>query len=404
MKALVKMVMVLAVVGAAMGAWLLVTGGDDVSLAKDATPPVGSPMAELPVIDPLGNSIFECYNLLGGDTHEKHARLVTDNFGGDVVVITQLFLMCEQATKTDETGEVHGVHDRPVVFACYRMLRGANPDDPVELHTQNFGQDDVDVLRAVAMCEGAKKTPLENPDLAIGEPGVHILEAYQIGRGDDPQTVVTLTTQNFREDLVRVRKAMVMMEEAMKETRNADGTIERIGKPTGRVWQCFKLDGGDDPQMRVSLETVNFPLDEVTVGAAIIMCEEARKVPIIEPRPIPTDLPDLIVTLMNAPTVVSCPTGGGSCSASYDFRVSNIGLGASPATSVLAEAEGVTSQNLAVVGLASGASVNMSVTLMPPPGDNCYNPNCTINVFVDSADSVAESDETNNKDTRIDMG
>ena len=93
-------VIALVALGVAMGLWLLVIGGGDVGLAQETTS--GTP------VEPLDGSIFECYRVLEGDTHQKPARLITSNFGGDGVVLTQLVMMCEQATKTDSTGQVSG--------------------------------------------------------------------------------------------------------------------------------------------------------------------------------------------------------------------------------------------------------------------------------------------------------
>jgi hypothetical protein len=46
------------------------------------------------------------------------------------------------------------------------------------------------------------------------------------------------------------------------------------------------------------------------------------------------------------------------------------------------------------VGLAAGASETFSA--QTPPADNCYDPDCRICAFVDSATMVAESNEGNN--------
>ena len=246
--------MFLVLVGVAIGVWFVATSGSDIGLAKEMPADVDANSAVAPVpvdpIDPVGSSIFQCFPVSGGTPHFKTARLKTDNFGGDIVVITQMALMCEQATKTLPHGTLFGQFDGPVIMACYRMLRGTNPDDPVELTTGNFGPDRVDVVNAIAMCEGASKqisgaTP-------VGIPGDHVWEIFRILNGDDPAAPVTLDTKNFGPDDVVVQQAFVMFEEATKQTSD---TPEIIGVDSGRVWECYLLDGGASPDVEVILTT-----------------------------------------------------------------------------------------------------------------------------------------------------
>jgi hypothetical protein len=60
------------------------------------------------------------------------------------------------------------------------------------------------------------------------------------------------------------------------------------------------------------------------------------------------------------------------------------------------------SEIIPVSGLSAGAVQGIAVTL--GPGDNCYNPNCEVTATVDISDVIAESDETNNEDARLDLG
>jgi subtilase family serine protease len=46
-------------------------------------------------------------------------------------------------------------------------------------------------------------------------------------------------------------------------------------------------------------------------------------------------------------------------------------------------------------GLAAGSVEDFTVAT--PPGGNCFDPNCEICVTVDHANTVAESNETNNE-------
>lgn len=281
MSIIIRGLMVLVFIGVAAGAWFIATNGNNVGLAKEA--PAGmdtkTSVAPVPVdpIDPVGSSIFQCFAVSGGIPHSQTARLKTDNFGGDIVVITQMALMCEQATKTLPDGTLFGQFNGAVIMACYRMLRGTNPDDPVELATGNFGLDQVDVVNAIAMCEGASKTIPGTPP--VGIPGDHVWEVFRLLNGDDPAAPVVLTTRNFGDDNVRVRQAIVMFEEATKETKDL---AVILGVSSGRVWECYRLDGGATPGTTVILQTVNFGPETVIVGKSNILCEEAMKKPILD--------------------------------------------------------------------------------------------------------------------------
>jgi subtilase family serine protease len=94
---------------------------------------------------------------------------------------------------------------------------------------------------------------------------------------------------------------------------------------------------------------------------------------------------------------VSCPKGGGTCVTQISFAVVNVGLGdaggfnirivADPRQSVVVGRQ--------VIGLASRAAQGFTVTT--PPGGNCYDPDCTVCVVVDSGNDVSESNEGNNE-------
>ena len=123
---------------------------------------------------------------------------------------------------------------------------------------------------------------------------------------------------------------------------------------------------------------------------------------------------DLIVRILTAPTV-TCPLGAGDCTAVFDFEVRNIGIVGSPATDVdlsNASTDGTTDTpvgaiNLPIPALGPGGSTGAITAIIGPPdgtGANCYGPDCKTKGFVDPTDAVAESDEGNNVDERVDAG
>jgi hypothetical protein len=115
------------------------------------------------------------------------------------------------------------------------------------------------------------------------------------------------------------------------------------------------------------------------------------------------ELPDLTVSIPNTRTQVSCPGGGGTCITTRDLIVTNASsVNVLTPFAVLVQADPGQKTTLSVPSLAAGASVTLSATL--GPDNNCYDPDCTVSVTVDSGSAVAEANETNNVATRTDPG
>ncbi len=122
----------------------------------------------------------------------------------------------------------------------------------------------------------------------------------------------------------------------------------------------------------------------------------------IEPRVIQLqeDLPDLTVRLINPSAVVNCVSG--SCETTIEYEVTNVSfVDVFSNFEVRLEVDGLADTGHHVIpGLLAGESVAFKDTLE----GNCYIPNCEMMVVVDEPNEVAESDETNNRDTRTDVG
>ena len=126
---------------------------------------------------------------------------------------------------------------------------------------------------------------------------------------------------------------------------------------------------------------------------------------IVEARHIPNPLPDITAKLINPPTAVVCfgDVGAIQCNATVEFEITNPStVGVAGNFDVLIEADQVPDKTITVAGLAAGETKTFTETL--GPGGNCYDPDCTVKVTADSGNAVAESDETNNSDTRTDLG
>lgn len=107
--------------------------------------------------------------------------------------------------------------------------------------------------------------------------------------------------------------------------------------------------------------------------------------------------PDLVVSKIDKLNV-DCPNGPGTCVTEVRVTISNVGTAAAPAFNtrvILDPAQSITVNQSFPGGLAAGAS--QSFTVKSPHGGNCFDPDCTVCVTVDSEEEVLESDETNNE-------
>ena len=110
--------------------------------------------------------------------------------------------------------------------------------------------------------------------------------------------------------------------------------------------------------------------------------------------------PDLTVAITGPPSV-SCLPGG--CTTTITFTISNpSATNVTTAFDVLVEADPGQSRTISVAGLAAGASQTFTETL--GPGGNCFDPDCTVRVTVDSGNVVVESNEANNVATLTSVG
>jgi hypothetical protein len=124
----------------------------------------------------------------------------------------------------------------------------------------------------------------------------------------------------------------------------------------------------------------------------------------IQPKiaPVVSQNPDLTVRI-TSPTTVVCPNGPGSCMVTVNFEIMNTSaVDVTNAFEVLIEADLVPFKTISVSGLGAGASQSFSEAL--GPGNNCFDPDCTVKVSVDSGNVIPESDEANNIAERTDIG
>jgi hypothetical protein len=151
---------------------------------------------------------YLCYTLTGGMDPREYVMLLTENFGEDEVRVRASTTMCEPAQKYVE-GSWTGDLKLPT-YQCFNLTDGNDPNERVTLVTDNFGEDDVTVRRSTLMCEMALVNP-ENGGLLTG-----VRQCFTLTGGHDPRREVEVRTERFGNDRLEVRSSTMMCKPALK--------------------------------------------------------------------------------------------------------------------------------------------------------------------------------------------
>ena len=230
-------------------------------------------------------TVYTCYDLEKGEDVKTDVTLITKSYGKDAVQVRELVMLCELSTMYPfGHGYVPApppVADT-AIFACYALRGGSNPNEAAILTTPSFGSDAVVVGTSHLMCEAARKhvTNAAGATVTFGAVRNAIWQCFRLGKGADPNQDVNLTNNNFGLERVTVRTGIAMCEEGEKH-RLINGQWEVTGLANGVAYECFRLERGNDPQQVVVLETENFGRDEVVVRRASQVCQVAEKKPIL---------------------------------------------------------------------------------------------------------------------------
>lgn len=113
--------------------------------------------------------------------------------------------------------------------------------------------------------------------------------------------------------------------------------------------------------------------------------------------------PDLTVAITSQSPQVSCSGNPVTCTVTVAFTVTNLStVDVTSNFQVLIDADQVQPETIIINGLPAGTSTDFSETL--GPGGNCYDPDCTVQVTVDPANVINESNEDNNVDRLTGLG
>jgi hypothetical protein len=139
--------------------------------------------------------------------------------------------------------------------------------------------------------------------------------------------------------------------------------------------------------------------DEKLDVSAVYTTQNSIDVEYIQPTNISAfkKLPDLTIKILSLQSG-GCPTGQGSCTFNVELEVTN--LSNEPVNmpfNIKTNSHNglLTTQTIPSIP----GSTSQTLTAVLGPGNNCFDPNCKIDTFVDSSEIIIESNETNNKDS-----
>jgi hypothetical protein len=325
---------------------------------------------------------FQCYSVDPGTRFKTRTVGLVDQFGKSKALVSQLNALCAPVRKNGSiirNGRAH--------LACYPITRRPAFRSRRVVITNQFEKGTrVIVARPVQLCLPSGKARLPG----TGPRPVKGLDHYQC--------YVVKPLRKLRERRVSLvdqfgksRPTAVRMVSLCAPVRKNRVLVRN--KRDHLV--CYQLRPARPFRARHVAIVNQFGKAELTVVTPRTLCLPSLKRVLTRP--------DLTVSIPNTRTQVSCPGGGGTCITTRDFTITNAG-GVSVVTpfTVLVEADPAQKTTLTVPGLAAGASVPLTAQL--GPDGNCYDPDCTVSVTVDSGNAVAESNETNNTATRTDPG
>ena len=246
-----------------------------------------------------GPAIFTCYSIElddNGEIDDEEAndeeeeedaddegtelRIVTEQ-GPERIIVDGLDLVCVSSTITSDDSEAEApAAEDTRVLACYSIDDGNDIRDSFSFTTEGFGTDDVVLRDTELVCEEASLT-LED-DTTVGEATGVAWLCQRLRGGNDTDADITFATL-FGTDTGEIDGAVELCALASEFGDPDDEAVE----PTEEIAEqedaeepitllaCFDLDGADDADVAVTIETLTFGAVNVLVGNAALVCESA---------------------------------------------------------------------------------------------------------------------------------
>jgi hypothetical protein len=325
---------------------------------------------------------FQCYGVDPGSAFKPRAVTLADQFGRSKAVASQLTTLCAPVRKNGST-----VRNARAHLVCYPIKRKPAFRSRKAVITNQFEKGTrLVVVRPVQLCLPSGKAVLPGPG-PLPVKGLDHYQCYVV----KPARKLRERRVSLLDQFGKSRPTVVRMVSLCAPVRK--NTVPIRNKRDHLV--CYQLRSSQTFRSRLVGIVNQFGKGDLTVVRPERLCLPSLKRL--------NELPDLTVSIPNTRTQVSCPGGGGTCITTRDFTVTNASsVNVLTPFEVLVQADPGQKTTLTIPSLAAGASVSLTASL--GPDNNCYDPDCTVSVTVDSGSAVTEANETNNTDTRTDRG
>jgi hypothetical protein len=329
-------------------------------------------------------SHYLCYDAKTPDTFNRRGVLTLDQFKQRrKTVVTGPEALCNPASKNGSR-----IVDKRAHLVCYRATSSQTFRTRRVVVKNQFGTTRLVVVKPTSLClPSAKSLEPTTEKLPIPRTIGHF-QCYPVKPvGSIRPRRVTVTDQ-FGDGRYAVTIPVRLCNPARKNASPIVNARDHL--------VCYAVDPLQRSRARDVVAFNQFGAQRLTAFAAVRLCLPSLKTEIM-PQP------DLTVTLGTPSVAVSCPTGGGSCITTVNFTVTN--TSATPVTAsfaVLIQTDPAQSKTITVGGIGAGVSLSFSEPV--GPDGNCFDPDCTITVTVDSGNVVAESNESNNVATATSIG
>jgi len=325
---------------------------------------------------------FQCYSVDPGSAFKPRTVALADQFGRSKALASQLTTLCAPVRKNGSILRNARAH-----LVCYPIKRKPAFRSRKVVITNQFEKGTrLVVVRPTQLCLPTGKSILPGPS-AQPVKGLDHYQCYVV----KPARKLRERRVSLLDQFGKSRPIVVRMVSLCAPVRK--NTVPIRNKRDHLV--CYQLRSRQPFRSRLVGIVNQFGKGDLTVVSPERLCLPSLKRL--------NELLDLTVSIPNTRTQVSCPGGGGTCIVTRDFTVTNASsVSVLTPFTVLVQADPGQKTTLTVPSLAAGASVPLTANL--GPDNNCYDPDCTVSVTVDSGNVVAEANETNNTDTRTDRG
>jgi CARDB len=329
---------------------------------------------------------FLCYTVDPGVFRPRRVR-VADQFGRRAPTVQRVELLCNPVRKNRGTVLNPRAH-----LVCYRHQPQPSRNRRVVL-TNQLGRFRGTVRAPLRLCLPSGKLPGAQVPPPVR--GLDHYACYALATATQPRPRRVALADQFGRTTAIVRRNVMLCAPASK---NGSKFVNRRDHLT-----CVAIEAPAFNPLRVTYTNQFERGARLTVIRPVLLCLPTLKRVVAPPPPPPPPPPDLTVDVPVQHFPVNCPGGQGTCVLTVNFTISNPSTTAvTTSFQVLIEADPVQTKTLTVAGLAAGASQSFTETL--GPAGNCYDPDCTVRVTVDSGNAIVESNETNNADTHTERG